>query len=452
MGLVYKAQDRERNIAVALKELLPIGMLARSVDGVSTKIADRSRVSELKEILAAFRHDIRKLAALRHASLATIHDLCESGGTLYVAMEHVEGLSLASLMSSDQDRCRSQATFLLVLLRDLAEALVVLHEVDLIHGDIKPDNILVRPNGRPVLVDYGTALRLANVQWSSPPYAAPEQQQGRGEIGPRTDIYNLAAVAWRLIAGMPPPDAISRLQGEKVASLVRLGATQAPLPLLEALDASLALEAKARPKSAIDFLVISGLSASAFCPAPVQINPGLEASEIAPTRRFFRLISPPPLSQAEAIITEPSKPYGSSWWVVSALLAFLFVPILWYGGERLIWSLRDEWLVDPNGKGNTRDISTALMRARTGATLLIRPGVYPEYLELNRSVILRGLGARMQDIVIAPPAGEACAVISAEEVAIYNLTLRQQGSDREIPCLTIKGRWSQLKDIHIEAC
>lgn len=155
---------------------------------------------------------------------------------------------------------------LLRLAEQVLESLTVVHQAAVLHRDIKPSNILIRrSDDRPVLIDFGAAKNdFVRYTKSSAPhtqgYAAIEQMEADGKLGPWTDLYGLGAVLWRIVAGghpsyepFVPVDALSRMaarfrgQQDPLPSARRLGAGRFSIAVLEAIDKCLELEPRDRP-------------------------------------------------------------------------------------------------------------------------------------------------------------------------------------------------------------
>jgi serine/threonine-protein kinase len=161
---------------------------------------------------ARFRHEARTMAALHHPGVVDVYDYGEAdesaGSPLaYLVMAHVDGQPLSEKITAAG---RLGATETMAVVAQTARALQGAHAAGVVHRDVKPGNLLVRPDGTVVLVDFGvarsadaTALTGINEVVGTALYMAPEQVAKR-PITPATDVYALGAVAYHCLAGHPP--------------------------------------------------------------------------------------------------------------------------------------------------------------------------------------------------------------------------------------------------------
>ncbi len=190
MGMVFRAFDTKRNQRVALK------MLVRSLS------ADRPLVDR-------FRREVKAASKLSHPNIVGFIDAGEIENQTYFSMEYVDGESLNRRLERDGPLSEGQA---LCFTRDIAAALEHAHQNDLVHRDVKPENILIDGAGRARLVDLGLAKMLSDDQKltasgiaiGTPHYIAPEQARGAKVIDGRADIYGLGATLFHLVTGRPP--------------------------------------------------------------------------------------------------------------------------------------------------------------------------------------------------------------------------------------------------------
>jgi tetratricopeptide (TPR) repeat protein len=190
MGVVYQARHLSLQRVVALKMILSGGHAG-------------------PEELARFRAEAEAQARLQHPNIVQIYEVGEAGGRPYVALEYVDGGSLAQRLAGTPQPARPAAQ----LVETLARAVHHAHQCGLIHRDLKPANVLVTADGTPKVTDFGLAKRLdvgagptrTGDVLGTPSYMAPEQAAGRGkEIAPATDVYALGAILYELLTGRPP--------------------------------------------------------------------------------------------------------------------------------------------------------------------------------------------------------------------------------------------------------
>jgi hypothetical protein len=189
MGIVYQARQ------VSLGRLVALKMLA---SGPLTEPEDRVRI--LREAEA--------VARLRHPHLVQIHEIGTWEGRPFLALEYVEGGSLAAAVQGQPQPPRRAAE----LVECVARAIHHAHRLGVIHRDLKPANILLTADGQPKVADFGLARRFdvdsgltgSGVAVGTPSYMAPEQVAGRSKgIGPPADVYALGAVLYELLTGRP---------------------------------------------------------------------------------------------------------------------------------------------------------------------------------------------------------------------------------------------------------
>lgn len=191
--------------------------------------------------LAAFnryRREIEVAAGLDHPGLQRLRS---EPHARYMVLDYVEGETLRAYLAA---RGQLPVDEVVRIGIELAETLQYVHEQGVVHRDLKPDNILIGPDGRVTLTDFGIALRLASRRLTfshlsnavgTPDYMAPEQVRGeRGDA--RTDVYALGAMLYELLAGVvpyPADDAISAMQHKVLTDppLVRRSRPDVPVPL-----------------------------------------------------------------------------------------------------------------------------------------------------------------------------------------------------------------------------
>ncbi len=202
MGAVYRAWDARLEVPVAVKEMVPQPGL------------DPQTLAHLR---AQFRQEALTLARLSHLHLVRVTDFFEEGGNAYLVMDFVQGQSLADLIAARGPLPEAQV---LEWARQLLDALAYCHRQGVIHRDIKPQNVIIRPDGKAVLVDFGLVklwdprdprTRTALRGMGTPEYAPPEQYDAAGHTDPRSDLYSLGATLYHALTGQAPPTATARV-------------------------------------------------------------------------------------------------------------------------------------------------------------------------------------------------------------------------------------------------
>ncbi|MBI2191248.1 MAG: serine/threonine protein kinase [Planctomycetes bacterium] len=210
MGAVYKAVDTQMNRTVALKVL-------------------SSRLVSNPKYVERFMREARSAAALNHPHIVRAEDVGQEGSLFYFAMEFVEGSTLRQLLKK---RATFTETEALDVALQTAGALQHATSRSIVHRDIKPDNIMMTPDGQVKLTDLGLAkavdggeatITQAGVMIGTPHYASPEQIRGEPDIDFRTDIYSLGMTLYHLVVGNPPFDGPS-------AGVITLKHLNDPLP------------------------------------------------------------------------------------------------------------------------------------------------------------------------------------------------------------------------------
>lgn len=215
-GIVYKAKHQLLGAFVAIKEYLPLELALR--EGEQIVAVSRSLHEDYQQGVQRFVDEAKQLVRFSaHPNIVGCHDFFQANGTAYLVMNFEEGEPLSELISRrEQSGENLSQTELLNLLQPLLSGLSYIHQHDVLHRDIKPENIFIRrSNGQPVLLDFGAAkttlFATNSLAAFTSGYAAPEQTDAEGELGPWTDIYAVGALMWRIIYRTIPPKTEMRL-------------------------------------------------------------------------------------------------------------------------------------------------------------------------------------------------------------------------------------------------
>jgi len=162
--------------------------------------------SRLEQATRALLHEVSAVCRLDHHGVPRFEDVFEANGTLYFAMDFVEGEPLSSLLGR---RRGISASSFADLATKLVDTVTALHAADVLHGDIKPANIILRKDKSLVLIDFGSAERLSDLDYAeaivTPGFSAPERYVAGGDVGAWSDVYSCAATLGAAMAGTVPP-------------------------------------------------------------------------------------------------------------------------------------------------------------------------------------------------------------------------------------------------------
>jgi serine/threonine protein kinase len=188
MGVVYRALQPSLNRVIALK-VLPV-----QLESDPTSVA-------------RFRQEAETAARLRHPNIVTVHEAAVDSPPYYIAMEFLEGSTLADIITS---RGRLELSEAIDLFKQICSALDHAHNKGIVHRDIKPSNIIVSDQSRAVLTDFGiarasdrTRLTTKGASFGTTDYMSPEQAKGT-EVDHRSDLYSAAVVLYEMLAGRTP--------------------------------------------------------------------------------------------------------------------------------------------------------------------------------------------------------------------------------------------------------
>jgi len=205
---VYKAQDARLDRLVAIK-FLPQHLTSDSVE---------------KE---RFIHEAKAASALNHTNITTIHEIDEFEGQMFIVMEYCEGRTLKQIVEKETLSIKK----VLDIGIQICEGLTAAHKKEIVHRDIKSENIMVTQEGQVKIMDFGlaklkgaTKLTKARSTLGTAAYMSPEQAQGE-EVDSRSDIFSFGVVLYELLAGQLP------FKGEHQAAIVYSIVNEEPQPV-----------------------------------------------------------------------------------------------------------------------------------------------------------------------------------------------------------------------------
>jgi len=240
MASVYRARD------IMLERLVAVKVL-------------REDFSSDPVFQARFRLEAQAAANLSHPNIVTVHDFGLDKGQLFIVMENVPGMDMKSLLKKHGRFTSSEA---LPLIIQACAGIGYAHRAGLVHCDVKPQNLLVTPDMRLKVTDFGIARALATITqneqseivWGSPQYFSPEQAVG-GAPAPASDVYSLGVILFELLTGILPFQAssasdLARLHLEEDPPLISEILPDTPPDLEQILQKVLAKEASQRYRTA----------------------------------------------------------------------------------------------------------------------------------------------------------------------------------------------------------
>lgn len=189
MSVIYRALDRSLGRMVAIKIL-------------------RASLTHDPAFLAKFQQEARSIARMSHPNIVTVHDVGHDRSTHYIVMEMIDGQDLKKIIKARGALPHEQALDYAI---QICAGLGFAHRSQLVHADVKPQNLLITPDGVLKVADFGIAQAYADtlpqmqteVVWGSPHYFAPEQARGE-KPSPASDVYSIGVVMFEMFTGQLP--------------------------------------------------------------------------------------------------------------------------------------------------------------------------------------------------------------------------------------------------------
>lgn len=287
-GITYLALDTKLQTRVAIKEYLPRDLAGRDA-GHATISAHSAEDGEFFRYgLTQFLQEARTLAQFDHANIVRVRNFFEENSTGYLVMDYYDGITLADYLAQQPQGKLPEQTAVAIMM-PILDGLREVHARNILHRDIKPQNIYLTTANRPILLDFGAARQAMGERSRSlsvvlsEGYAPYEQYHRRGEQGPWTDIYACAAVLYHAVSGEAPPPATERMHKDEL-DIAALGISAS---LTEALRSGLAADHHKRPQKMTEFqgLLLGGDEAGGTIEKekkPKKDNLSAPAKQVAP--------------------------------------------------------------------------------------------------------------------------------------------------------------------------
>ncbi len=484
----FAADEEAGEVAVRLRDVVPLRYrLAEGTPEMLSDLGGQARIKafdsetgsavfiKVAEDGASIPKEAEVLTRLDHPAVVRLKRWGRGGGAAFLILDLVDAPDLETVLRRGGKLAIDDIR---ALLAALCPGVAAIHAAGCLHRDLKPANILVPSFAAPIIADFGAATPTERAgtgpeSWLTEGYAAPEQYEAGGQEGPWTDLYGLAATAYRALIGTPPLPAPARLAGAWMTPAVT-AVGDAGMELALAIDRALVLDPERRPRSAeawADMLGVRGAGPSYTAAPPVAPTPATNASsappigngiadEVPPTVRIRRSGGQPPTPAAAAVLDqEPAagvRPRRRRRRLLALALASVVLGLLaagyWAGRPFYETYLKREWLVASDGSGDAASIAEALRRAGDGAMVRVGNGTFAETVVINRPIeIAAAEGAAP---VIAPPEGP-CLVVRGEGAVISGMTFRgaplAEPASVGLPCVLIASGTPKLQDSQISS-
>jgi serine/threonine-protein kinase len=315
MAVVYRARDLMLERVVAVKVL-------------------RRQFASDPDFRERFKREAKSAANLSHPNIVTVHDFFLDSDQLYIVMEYVPGDDLKTLL---REKGRFTIREAVELMSQACNGIGYAHRAGLVHCDVKPQNMLVTPDKRMKVVDFGIARAQASISpdeqvdvvWGSPLYYSPEQAAGAAP-SPASDVYSLGIVFYEMLTGELPfqaetSDELARMHQEVQPKPPRKLNPNIPPGLEQILLKVLSKEPAARYRTAdqLGRVLLSFSHQSPRRPAQESAKAGLAAVPIlspeAPSAHHNSVETPPAAATYTPIIKRPAVKFDWQTWLLAIL-------------------------------------------------------------------------------------------------------------------------------------
>jgi serine/threonine protein kinase len=226
-GITYIAFDPKLQVRLAIKEFFPRQIATRNKETRAIIPFGDNEKNDFNNGLKYFLHEARSAAMFEtHQNIVGVKDMFEENGTAYMVMPYISGIPFDSFLTM-RGGIVDFATAMSIL-APIMDALSAIHEKNLLHRDISPENIFITSDGVPKLLDFGSARpTVASETLSMTPvikegYAPLEQYSRQGEQGPWTDVYSMSATVYKAVSGELPPPAMERFTNDALIELSKV--------------------------------------------------------------------------------------------------------------------------------------------------------------------------------------------------------------------------------------
>ncbi|MBE0436226.1 MAG: serine/threonine protein kinase [Methylomicrobium sp.] len=254
---VYLARRRLDQVQVAIKEYLPRKLAHRTWNNQVVANSEETKVL-FKRGRSLFFEEAMVLAKLKHPNIVEVINFFQENSTVYMVMTYDYGLTLEKILQKRLLEISEE--FLVQVFVALLDGVGFIHQHNLVHLDIKPANILIRPGNDPVLLDFGAIQTFPNPARHKQSkvltngFSPVEQYLSNKPLGPWTDLYAIGASMRACLDYKAPPQATERAQNDSLIPAVKTHKKKYSKKLLAAIDWAMAVKPSDRPQSVADYL------------------------------------------------------------------------------------------------------------------------------------------------------------------------------------------------------
>lgn len=255
-SVVYLGVDAETEQPVVIKEYMP-GRLAKRNPDLTVAPKGSAEAKRYSRGRMLFFQEASALATLKHPNIVNVLSFFRAHNTVYMVMDYQDGKNLQAYLVTRRGNLSEK--FLRTVLPPLLDGLEVIHNNDLLHLDIKPGNIHIRPGGDPILLDFGAVHGFPQSRQSQPGqvvtggFSPIEQYEQNGYVGPWTDLYAIGATMRACIEGRPPVSAKERYEKDTQRKALDLFRRRYSKTILEAIDWAMEVDPLLRPQTVAEF-------------------------------------------------------------------------------------------------------------------------------------------------------------------------------------------------------
>ncbi|MEM7718518.1 MAG: protein kinase [Pseudomonadota bacterium] len=294
-GITYVAKD-SLDRRVVIKECFPGSFCRRQNHSVTPR--SRAHQNELKSIVRLFSQEAMSLAKANHPNIVGVHQVFEENNTAYMALDYVQGRDLLEILQEDPDSLTPDLVE--SYLTKVLDAIKHIHQMDILHRDISPDNIIINESGEPILIDFGAARESSNERVTrmlsalrvvKDGYSPQEFYIAGSDQSPSCDLYSLAASFYHLITRELPPDSQWRLSACAAGDedpYVSLGEKTSDYSdaFVSALDKAMSILPRDRMQDADEWLAHMSGGPSAIA-APAAAKQSVTSTDTADKKSFM---------------------------------------------------------------------------------------------------------------------------------------------------------------------